>query len=187
MEMTKDPEKKIDLPPTGRRNADPITDAPGSHPIETGIGAAVAGAASGMAVGMVAGPVGTVVGAAIGAVAGGYAGKGIGEMIDPTTEDNWLRDNFESRPYYQPGDTFETYEPVYRYGAEAESKYGDVGFDEIVDELESDWAKSAGYPGMKWPQARPAVKDAYDRTVQIRRERSAADMEDTVDYCEPEA
>ena len=49
-----DPEKKIDLPPRGSRNADPITDAPGSHPIETGIGAAVAGAASGLAVGAMA-------------------------------------------------------------------------------------------------------------------------------------
>ena len=27
-------EKSVDLPPKGSRNADPITDAPGSHPIE---------------------------------------------------------------------------------------------------------------------------------------------------------
>ncbi len=97
-------EKKIDLPPKGSRNADPITDAPGSHPIETGIGAAVAGAASGLAVGAMAGPVAAAVGTAIGAVAGGYAGKGVGEMIDPTTEDDWLRDNFESRPYAAEGE-----------------------------------------------------------------------------------
>ena len=44
-------EKKVDMPPRGDRNADPITNAPGFHPIETGIGAAVGGAASGMAVG----------------------------------------------------------------------------------------------------------------------------------------
>ena len=75
-------EKKADLPPKGRRNPDPITNAPGAHPIETGIGAAVAGAASGLAVGAVAGPVAAVVGAAAGAVAGGYAGKGVGEIID---------------------------------------------------------------------------------------------------------
>ena len=52
------PEKKVDLPPQGDRNADPITNAPGSHPIETGIGAAAAGAVTGMAVGAVTGPVG---------------------------------------------------------------------------------------------------------------------------------
>ena len=44
-------EKKFDLPPRGDRNADPITDEPGSHPIETGIGAVAAGAASGLAAG----------------------------------------------------------------------------------------------------------------------------------------
>jgi hypothetical protein len=51
-------QKKADLPPKGSRNPDPITDQPGSHPIETGIGAAVAGAASGLAAVAVAGPVG---------------------------------------------------------------------------------------------------------------------------------
>jgi hypothetical protein len=30
--------------------------------------------------------------------------------------------------------------PVDRYGAEAESKYGDAGFDAIVDDLEKNWA-----------------------------------------------
>src|SRR5271156_863941 len=103
------PDKKIDLPPTGRRNADPLTNAPGSHPIETGIGAAAVGAASAMAVGAVTGPVGAAIGAAVGAVAGGYAGKGVGEMIDPTIDDNWLRDNFSSRPYVKKGETFDTY------------------------------------------------------------------------------
>ena len=82
MPTRKTTEKKVDLPPEGNRNPDPLTDAPGAHPIETGIGAAVAGAASGMAVGAVAGPVGAAVGAAVGAVAGGYAGKGIGEIAD---------------------------------------------------------------------------------------------------------
>src|SRR5262249_13549764 len=87
-------EKRVDLPPYGPRNPDPLTDAPGSHPIETGIGAAIGGAASGLAVGtLTSGPVGAVVGAIVGgAAAGGLAGKGIGELIDPTTEDNWIRE-----------------------------------------------------------------------------------------------
>ena len=82
MARSKDPLKFVDVPPTGSRNPDPITNAPGSHPIETGIGAAVGGAVSGAAVGSVAGPVGTAIGAAAGAIAGGYAGKGIGELIE---------------------------------------------------------------------------------------------------------
>ena len=168
-----DPEKKVDLPPKGSRNPDPITNTPGSHPIETGIGAAVAGAATGVAVGAVTGPVGAAIGAAVGAVAGGYAGKGVGEMIDPTTEDNWLRDNFKSRPYVREGDTFETYYPAYRYGAEAESEYGDEGFDNIEDDLETDWDTDTDRAGIPWKHARGAVKDSYDRTVELRRERKA--------------
>src|SRR3982751_4572243 len=63
-------------------NPDPITGAPGSHPIGTGIGAAGGGIAAGAAIGSFAGPVGTVIGAVVGAVAGGLAGKGVAEMID---------------------------------------------------------------------------------------------------------
>src|SRR5271170_5434693 len=147
------PEKKVDLPPQGNRNADPITNAPGSHPIETGIGAAAAGAATGMAVGAVTGSVGAAIGAAVGAVAGGYAGKGIGEMIDPTTEDNWLRDNFTSRPYVESGDNFEDFHPAYRCGALAEAKYGDAGIDLMEKQLQSDWEASKE-TNMPWTKAK---------------------------------
>ena len=163
-------EKKIDLPPRGGRNADPITDAPGAHPIEAGIGAAVVGAASGVAVGSVGGPVAAAVGAAVGAVAGGYAGKGLGELIDPTTEDHWLRDHFESRPYVKAGETFEAYVPAYRYGAQAEAKYGDAGIDLMGEQLRRDWEASKD-SDMPWTEAKAAVHDAYDRTVRIRRAR----------------
>src|SRR5215216_2890454 len=93
-----DTKKKVDLPPKGPRNADPLTDAPGAHPIETGVGAAVGGAATGLAIGALGGPVGAVIGGVVGgAVAGGLAGKGVGELIDPTTEDTWLREYFGTR------------------------------------------------------------------------------------------
>ena len=146
-----------------------------AHPIEAGIGAAVAGAASGVAVGSVAGPVAAAIGAAIGAVAGGYAGKGLGEMIDPTTEDNWLRDHFESRPYVKAGESFETYVPAYRYGAEAEAKYGDAGIDLMDEQLQRNWEASKD-SDMPWTKAKAAVQDAYGRTVQIRRARVPRDV-----------
>ncbi len=171
MANTHNPEKKIDVPPTGDRNADPITNAPGSHPVETGIGAALAGAASGLAVGAVTGPVGAAVGAAIGAVAGGYAGKGVGEMIDPTTEDNWLRDNYKTRPYVRQGDSFETYTPAYRYGAEAEARYGETEFDKLDNDLRTGWENVKDRGELTWDRARGAVKDAYDRTTHLRKER----------------
>src|SRR5437867_9268004 len=104
------PEKKVDLPPKGARNPDPLTDAPGSHPIEAGAGAAIAGAGLGVAAGMAAGLPGAAIGATAGGVIGGIVGKAVGEQIDPTTDDTWLRDNFSSRPYVHKGDKFETYQ-----------------------------------------------------------------------------
>ena len=164
-------EKRVDLPPAGSRNPDPITDTPGAHPIEAGIGAAIAGAASGVALGAVAGPVAAAVGAAAGAVAGGYAGKGIGELIDPTTDDNWLRDNFRSRPYVKEGDTFEDFAPAFRYGALAEAKHGDAGIDLMDEQLRRDWEASKE-SDLPWTRAKEAIQDAYERTVQIRKERA---------------
>jgi len=68
-------------------NRDPITGAPGAHPVGVGLGAAAGGIAAGAAAGtLAAGPVGTVVGAAVGAVAGGLGGKAVAEHFDPTME-----------------------------------------------------------------------------------------------------
>ncbi len=68
-------------------NPDPITGAPGAHPVGVGLGAAAGGIAAGAAAGtLAAGPIGTVVGAAIGAVVGGLAGKGAAESMNPTQD-----------------------------------------------------------------------------------------------------
>jgi hypothetical protein len=72
-------------------NADPITGAPGAHPIGVGLGAAAGGIAAGAAAGtLAAGPIGTVVGAAIGAVVGGLAGKGAAESMNPTAAESTI-------------------------------------------------------------------------------------------------
>jgi hypothetical protein len=166
-------EKKGDLPPRGPRNADPLTDAAGAHPVEAGIGAAIGGVVTGMAIGAVAGPVTAAVGAAIGALAGGYIGKDVGELIDPTVDDDYLRESFQFRPYVKPGERFEAYQPAYRYGAEIESKYGHVDFEAMDEALEQDW--SADAECMPWKDGRAAVKDGYERTREIRTKRSQVD------------
>ena len=53
---------KDDVVKEGDANRDPITKAPGAHPVGVGVGAAGGGAA-GAAIGSLAGPVGTAVGA----------------------------------------------------------------------------------------------------------------------------
>jgi hypothetical protein len=171
--MASDRKKTADLPPKGPANPDPLTKSPGAHPIETGVGAAIGGAAAGLAAGAAAGPAGAVVGAIVGGVAGGYGGKAVGEWIDPTTDDTWLRDTFESRPYAREGETFDTYVPAYRYGGEAERRFSGRSFSEIEEDVRSDYEQTPAAKSMDWPRARHAIRDAYDRTCQIRKERSS--------------
>ena len=158
-----DPKKTVDLPPHGSRNPDPLTGTLGSHPIETGIGAAIGGAASGFAVGLVAGPIGAVIGAmAGGAVAGGYAGKGVGELIDPTTEDNWLRDYFGSEGHTHAGATADTFRPAYRYGLGRRTDHPGRTFDEAESDLREQWEQNhARSSGLGWDEARGAVRHAF--------------------------
>jgi len=81
----------------GDPHVDPLSGAPGAHPVGAGMGAIAGGAAVGAAAGAIVGPVGTFVGLAVGAVIGGLAGKGVAEMIDPTAEEVYWRNNPASR------------------------------------------------------------------------------------------
>ena len=143
-------------------NPDPITGAPGSHPVGTGIGAAGAGAA-GAAIGAVGGPVGALAGAAIGAIAGGLAGKGVGELINPTVEDEYWRENYRTRSYVEPDTSYEVYQPAYQYGWEARARHRDRKWDEIEPDLSRDWETHRGTSGLTWEKARYASRDAWDR------------------------
>jgi len=165
-------EKTADLPPKGPRNADPLTDAAGSHPIETGVGAAMGGAATGLAIGAVGGPIGAVIGGIVGgAVAGGLAGKGVGELIDPTTEDNWLREYFGTRDDHKKGTTHEHYRDAYRYGLTSSEQYSGRRFEDVETDLRTGWEKNRGASTMAWDDARDAVRNAFDRTVQLKEEK----------------
>jgi len=163
-----DPARERDL------NPDPITGAPGSHPTGVGIGAA-SGGATGMAIGAVGGPVGMAIGAVSGAIVGGLIGKGVGEWVDPTEDDTYLRDNFATRSYAREGETFDTYRPAYQYGGMAESKYQGRRFEDIETDLRTDWESThASTTGLAWDNARNAVREGFDRTIQLREERLKA-------------
>ena len=146
----------------GEPNRDPLTGAPGSHPVGTGVGA-VAGAAAGAAAGTaIGGPIGTAVGAVAGAVAGGLAGKGVAEMVDPTVESEYWRGQHMREPYYVLGRDYDSYAPAYRAGWEGRVKYDGRTFDDIEDDLSADYERFRGND-MTWEEARPASRAAWDR------------------------
>ena len=153
-------------PDAADANRDPISGAPGSHPVGTGVGAATAGAA-GAAIGSVIPGAGTVVGgvvgAVVGAVAGGLAGKGIAEAIDPTAEDAYWRENYKNRPYVQAGTSYDEYAPAYRYGWESRTRHQGRRFDEVENDLSRDWDRARGRSGLNWDRAKSATRDAWER------------------------
>lgn len=157
--------------PEDPANRDPITDAPGAHPVGVGVGAAVGGvaagvgtaAATGAALGTVAGPVGTMVGAAVGAVVGGLAGKAVAEHYDPTLEDAYWREQHVKEPYYERDMSYDDYSPAYRYGGENRSKYADRSYDDVEAELGQDWDNNRGSSRLDWEQASPAVRASWGR------------------------
>lgn len=144
-------------------NRDPITGAPGSHPIGTGLGAAAGGMAAGAAAGSVVGPVGTAIGAAVGAIAGGLAGKGIAEMIDPTVEEAYWRENYRSRPYVTTGAAFDDWGPAYMYGVDNYDRYQGRKWDEVEPELGREWTTSRGRSTLGWEHAKHAARDSWQR------------------------
>jgi len=153
------------------RNADPnpapISGALGTHPVGTGLGAAAGaaagGAAAGALAGIAAGPVGTVVGAVVGAIAGGLAGKGIAEMIDPTAEEAYWRENYSSRPYVAQGATYDDYGPAYRHGVDSYGRFEGRAFEKAEPELMRDWQRAKGTSRLTWDNAKHATRDAWQR------------------------
>jgi len=143
-------------------NRDPLSDAPGAHPVGTGIGAA-GGAVTGAAFGAMGGPIGAAVGGVAGAVVGGLAGKGAAEAVNPTVEDAYWRDAYQSEPYYVAGRSYEEYRPAYELGWNAAAARRDADFDAFDAEWEREWTTRRGASHLDWDQARPAARAAWAR------------------------
>jgi hypothetical protein len=156
---------RTDKTQTADANRDPITGAPGAHPVGTGIGATgggAAGAAIGAAVG---GPVGAAVGLAAGAIAGGLAGKGAAEAVNPTVEDAYWRENYSRETWADKSYTYDDYQPAFRSGYEGYSRYGTAGksYDEVEPQLRSDWERNRGKSRLEWERAKAASRAAWHR------------------------
>lgn len=153
-------------------NRDPITDAPGAHPVGTGIGA-TGGALAGATAGAVGGPIGVAVGGVVGAVVGGLAGKAAGEAVNPTAEEAYWRDNYSKEPYYEQGRTFDEYAPAYRLGMTGRSG-SDDSWDAAEPRLASEWESTRGGSSLSWPQAKHASRAAWSRVDNTIRSGGAA-------------
>lgn len=170
--------KKTTVVETVDQNRDPITGAPGSHPVGVGVGGAAGGAAGALA-GAVFGPIGLLVGATVGTIAGASAGKGVAESIDPTAEREYWRGEYVSRDYIDKSRDYDThYAPAYEYGAASRGKYADRTWDAALEsDLARDWGTQRSTSELDWDAAQPAVKDAWERSDRTYRTYDALDAQ----------
>ncbi len=113
---------------------------------------------------MIAGPIGAAVGAAMGALAGGLIGKGAAEMLNPTIEDSYWREHFQSEPYYDPAHTYDDYSPAYRAGYMHYSP--ERTFEEAEPELVGHYQTYRGKSQLEWEKAQHATRAAWQRRHQ---------------------
>jgi hypothetical protein len=165
---------KKDKPVDKAANPDPITGAPGAHPLGTAAGAAAGGVALGATAGAIAGaaagPIGAGIGAAAGIVAGaiggGLTGKEMAEDVNPTIERDYWREHYTERPYVERGEAFDDYDPAYRTGWESQARDKSKTFDEVESDLERAWPAARGASRLEWQRARLAARDAWERARQ---------------------
>lgn len=157
-------------------NRDPITGAPGAHPLGVGVGGVAGGAVAGALAGTVFGPLGTLIGAGVGVVAGAAAGKAVAERIDPTGEIDYWREAHRSREYVKPDRDFERdYRPAYEYGIDARERHRDRDWQEVERDLGSQWPHARATSQLDWDDARHAARDAWERTDRTYRTYGAGD------------
>jgi len=153
-------------------NRDPVSGAPGAHPVGVGLGTVVGGVAAGATLGTIAGPVGSVAGAVVGGILGALGGKAFAETLDPTLQDqdDYWRDQYVFESYVDQGRSYEDYRYAYRVGYETRVHYPHMTEDEAMDALQSVYEREADAQALPWAKARYATRAAWHRADAHLRE-----------------
>lgn len=83
--------------------------------------------------------------------------------VDAAAENDYWKNQYQREPYYQSGTGFDEYEPGYRTGYEGHGRYEGRRFDEVQDELRSDYEKLKGQSRLGWEKVKEAARAAWNR------------------------
>lgn len=157
--------KTDEYPYPAEAHRDPVTGAPGAHPVGVGVGTAVGAAAVGGALGTIAGPIGSVAGAIAGGLLGGLSGKIFAEELDPSfrSEDDYWQDHYLFESYVDRESTYGEYRYAYRLGYETRVRYPHLSEDEAMSALQSVYEREADARALPWAKARYATRAAWHR------------------------
>jgi hypothetical protein len=82
--------------------------------------------------------------------------------LDWTTEDDYWRTNYNTRPYAS-GTTYDRWQPGYRYGWESAQRYQGRNWNDVENDLRTDWDRYEHRGTSTWEQIKAAVRDAWNR------------------------
>ena len=86
-----------------------------------------------------------------------------GTSNDWRTEEQYWRDNWTNRPYVSADRGFDYYRPGYQYGYEAATRYRGRNWNDVENELRSDWDRYEHRGESTWDHMKDAVRDAWNR------------------------
>ena len=159
----------------GELNPDPITGAPGAHPLGTGIGAVSGGVAGAVAGTLAGGPLGALIATVAGAVAGAVAGKEVGERVNPTAEEVYWREYYTREPFYVEDKNYEFYAPGFRTGWEGRALAGGRRFEDAEGELRAAYERLRTGDEPHWSVGRDAARAAWERIDHAFERRSPSE------------
>jgi hypothetical protein len=82
---------------------------------------------------------------------------------DWKAEDAYWRKEHPNQPYADKNRSYEDYAPAYRIGVEAAEKHSDKSFDEVEEELATNYHRAEAGSPLPWDTVRPAVRAAWDK------------------------
>jgi hypothetical protein len=83
---------------------------------------------------------------------------------DWTTEDEYWRREFSTRPY-SSGGTYDDYRGAYRYGYESADRYRGRAWEDVESDLERGWGTYEHGGKSTWQSVKDAVRDAWNRVT----------------------
>ena len=88
-----------------------------------------------------------------------------GSMLDWTTEEEYWRNNYSTRPYIGANRDFDYWNPGYRYGYESATRYQGRTWNDVENDLKTGWDRFEHRSKATWEQIKDAVRDGWNRVT----------------------
>ena len=83
--------------------------------------------------------------------------------LDWTVEDEYWRNNYTTRPYIGSDRNYSRWQPGYRYGWESAQRYQGRQWNDVENDLRTDWDRYEHRGTSTWEQIKDAVRDGWNR------------------------